>query len=576
MITVEVSTPYGRVRGRQHDGICVFRAVPYAATPRGAARFAGPRAPSGWEGVRDAGDVPVAVAPAPPRDRIGDLDMTPLSGDPWNRADDDYLTATIWSRDVTKTTPVLVFVHGGGFLAGTGAAAAYDGTSFARDGVVVVNVNYRLGVPGWLHVDGAPDNRGLLDVVAALQWVRDNIRAFGGDPEQVTVMGQSAGATLVAGLLASPLAAGLFHRAISQSGNGAGAFTRQQAQRVTETLADALGVPATVKGFADIPDDVLVDRATAVAGLDLDVAGALDPMLGLSPFCLVLDPATVPVQPADAVAAGSVRGVDLLIGTNADEANLYLVPTGRLGSRDAQAMADHLFGAGTDALATAHTSTGEGDTYRYQFAWTSDAYDGTLGAAHTVELPFVFATTHLPRLRGDRSLLGSARGAAQVSEAVHAAWVAFIRHGRPGWPAATIEQPNLQVLGLMSARTGFRPAGWADSGVPLSPAVRKGPFIQVSGQIAIDPATGATVGTSVTEQVQQVFRNLTSVLNAAGARLDDVIGMHVYLQDPADFSEMNAAYATWAPVPAPARTTVYMPLPGDFVVEIDALAVADE
>ncbi|WP_162794949.1 carboxylesterase family protein, partial [Nonomuraea lactucae] len=255
----EAATPYGPVRGEWCDGVAVFRAIPYAATPHGAARFAAPAAPSPWREVREATRAS-AVAPAPPRDRIGELDMTALSGTPWRPADpdttrngtsspdaDDYLTVNVWTPATpTRRLPVLVFVHGGGFLSGTGAAAAYDGTALARQGIVVVTLNYRLGAAGWLHLDGAPDNRGLLDVLAALRWVRDGIGAFGGNPRHVTVMGQSAGATIVGALLASPPAAGLFHRAISQSGNGLGALVPAQARRVTEALAAAAGVEPTV------------------------------------------------------------------------------------------------------------------------------------------------------------------------------------------------------------------------------------------------------------------------------------------------------------------------------------------
>lgn len=311
-------------------------------------------------------------------------------------------------------------------------------------------------------------------MIEGLRWVRDSIAAFGGDPQQVTVMGQSAGATLVAGLLATPLAAGLFRRAISQSGNGLGAFTPGQARRVTEGLADACAVAPTAQGFAGVPDHVLVDRLGALRGLDLDLPGAPDPLMGLSPCCLVLDPATVPVQPAEAVAGGSAAGVELLIGTNSDEARLYLVPTGRMGEQDAEAMADRLFHRGTGALARAHTQVG-GRTFRYEFAWASDAYDGRLGAAHCMELPFVFATTHLGALHGDRSLLGTAAGVAPVVDAVHSAWVDFVRNGEPGWRPATVAEPRVEVIGARPRRLGITPAGRADPGLPLSPAQRSAP-----------------------------------------------------------------------------------------------------
>lgn len=449
------ATPYGRVRGHRRSGVTVFRGVPYAATPTGAARFAAPRPPEPWNGIRRAPVAP-AVAPAPPRDRIGDLDMTAFSGTPWRAPTGDYLTVDVWTAGPDSARrPVLVFVHGGGFLAGTGSAAAYDGTALARRGLVVVTVNYRLGAAGWLHLEDAPANRGLLDVLAALRWVRDSIAGFGGDPARVTVAGQSAGATVVGALLASPLAGGLFRRAVSQSGNGLGAFVPDQARRVTEALARAAGVAPTVAGFAALTDAELVAHTASLTGLDLEVGGVRDPLLGTSPFSVVLDPATVPVQPAHGVAAGPGGRADLLIGVNADEANLYVVPTGRR-DREPGAMSRWLFGAGTDALARGHAAAG-GRTFRYRFAWASDAFDGALGAAHCVELPFVFGTTALRSLHGSRALLGSASGLQPTAEVMQAVWTRFVVTGDPGWPS-TRDTDHVEVLGGQSI-SSLDPAG---------------------------------------------------------------------------------------------------------------------
>ncbi|WP_205315350.1 Rid family hydrolase, partial [Nonomuraea lactucae] len=343
------------------------------------------------------------------------------------------------------------------------------------------------------------------------------------------------------------------------------------ARRVTEALAAAAGVEPTVAGFAALSDADLVAHAASLAGLDLDIDGARDPLLGLGPFGVVLDPDTLPEQPADAVAAGRGHDVDLLIGVAADEANLYQVPTGRR-DRDAREMSDALFGDGTGALARGHAAAG-GRTFRYTFGWSSDAFDGALGAAHCMELPFVFGTTGLPSLRGPRALLGSARGADGLTAAVQRAWTGFVTAGDPGWPRFTADDPHIEELG--AGRRAVTPAGWAEPGFPLSAGVRVGDVVHVSGQIAIDPTSGKPVGGTVTEQVEQVFANLVAVLGAAGATLDDVVATRVYLRDPELFAEMNAAYARLAPRPYPARTTVYMPLPGTFLVEIDAVAVVD-
>ncbi|WP_243740693.1 carboxylesterase family protein [Streptomyces sp. 8K308] len=442
-------------RGGGGDGeVRRFLAVPYAAPPRGAGRFAPPRRHEPWSGVRDA-VAPGPTAPQPRRDAFGALDMSPYFGPGWVPGD-DHLTVNVWAPRDAARCPVMVFTHGGGFVAGSTRAPLYDGTAFARDGVVLVTLNYRLGMAGFLDLPGAPRNRGLLDVVAALDWVRRNIEAFGGDPGNVTLFGQSAGATIVSGILATPAAVGLFRRAIVQSGNGLGAFSSEQAARVTRAAAAALGVAPTAGGFADVPDERLVEVMPALGGLDLRTADRFDPLVGLSPFSLVLEK-----QPAESLLAADV---DLLVGTNAEEGNLYLAPQGRLTTSTAEdvrataamthaapdalvaayrnrrpgaghgelrsaILGDALFGAGSRRLVAAH-----GRAHVYEFGWRSPAVDGQLGGAHGVELPFVFDRLGLPALRGPRGLLGPGEAPASLAEETHGAWVAFAADGDPGWP----------------------------------------------------------------------------------------------------------------------------------------------
>lgn len=424
---MRVETPAGVVRGTGGR----YRAIPYAAAPVGAGRFAAPVPHPGWSGVRD-GTRPSPTAPQPTRD-FGRLDLTPYFGPGWVRGE-EYLTVDVHTPAADDgKRPVMVFVHGGGFVTGSTAAALYDGRAFARDGVVLVTVNYRLGIPGFLALEGAPANRGLLDVLAALRWVRDTIAAFGGDPGNVTVFGQSAGATLTAGLLATPDAKGLFRRAIMQSGSGTGAFTPEQARRVTSAAARALGLEPTARAFAAVPDSRFLEILPALSGLDLLTATATDPLAGLSPFSLVL-----PAQPADAL----VVDVDLVIGTNAEEGNLYLVPQGKSGS--SAALGDALFGAGTARMIAAHAS---GRTFAYSFAHRSTALDGKLGAAHTVELPFVFDVAGEPWLHGDTGLLGRGPVPVDLAARMHRAWVDFARTGDPGWAPHTSERPVVEVFG---------------------------------------------------------------------------------------------------------------------------------
>jgi para-nitrobenzyl esterase len=257
---------------------------------------------------------------------------------------------------------------------------------------------------------------------------------------------------------------------IIQSGNGLGAFSREQAARVTHRVAALLSVEPTIAGLADIPDRHLVDTASRLAGLDLNTAERFDPLAGLSPFSLVLDH-----QPADSVAAGIGADIPLLIGTNAEEGNLYLAPSGALrdstetevyalaarthadpgalieeyrdrmpaatwGQLRAAILGDALFGRGTERLATAHAAHGRATTHRYLFCWRSTAIDGLLGAAHTVELPFVFDRVDLEELHGPRGLLGRAGAPAALAAQVHDAWVAYARTGDPGWAPTQVHR----------------------------------------------------------------------------------------------------------------------------------------
>ncbi|NDZ77109.1 carboxylesterase family protein [Streptomyces sp. SID10853] len=470
-----VEIPAGTVRGLRDGSGERYRALPYAAAPTGAGRFAAPAPHPGWSGVRD-GTRPSPTAPQPARD-FGRLDMTPYFGPGWVPGE-EYLTVDVHTPAADGARrPVMVFVHGGGFVTGSNRAALYDGSAFARDGIVLVTVNYRLGIPGFLDLSGAPANRGLLDVLAALRWVQDTVAAFGGDPENVTVFGQSAGATLTGALLATPRARGLFRRAIVQSGNGAGAFTPEQARRVTAAAAAALGVEPTADAFAPVPDERFLSVLPALAGLGLRTSTATDPLAGLSPFSLVL-----PVQPADALAEGPAADVDLLIGTNTQEGNLYLAPQGALESTTEAdvialatqvhtdpeaALATHraarpggtpgelrsavlgqaLFEAGTARMAQAHARISGGRTHVYSFGYRSTALEGRLGAAHTVELPFVFDNADEPWLHGDTRLLGPGPAPTGLAAQVHGAWVAFANTGDPGWAPYTPQRPSVKALG---------------------------------------------------------------------------------------------------------------------------------
>ncbi|MCW0212688.1 MAG: carboxylesterase family protein [Pseudonocardia sp.] len=473
---VIVSTVAGRVEGTTADGVSRFLGVPFAAPPVGALRFAAPAPVPAWDGIRDASK-PGPNAPQNTRAFPG-LDLAPIIGTGW-REGEDYLTVDVWTPDPTATgLPVMVFVHGGAFVAGEPGAPTYDGTALAGAGVVLVSVTYRLGVEGFLPLPGGATNIGLRDQIAALEWVRENVSAFGGDPDLVTVFGESAGAMSIGCLLGSPRARGLFRRAIVQSGGAEMVRTAEPSSRYARVVTDALGVEFSADGVRGRPvADALAVQETLADPLkrgDLREPDGTDPGLGLGAFLPVVGDDVLPEPPLDALAAGSAADVDVLVGANAEEMNLYLVPTGAIevmtadqvrmalgmvrpdatelltaagldetgahaGQVFAAVMTELVFRGPVRRLAEAHT----GSTHVYDFAWRSPAFDGRLGACHGLELPFVFGT--LSSATGTSGLLGEPAAPQAVSDLVQAAWVAFARTGDPGWPAFDAARRVLRI-----------------------------------------------------------------------------------------------------------------------------------
>ncbi|HEV2375453.1 MAG TPA: carboxylesterase family protein [Streptosporangiaceae bacterium] len=478
-----VATTAGQIRGTQTAQARVFLDVPYAAPPLGESRFAAPRPHPGWDGVRDATQSG-PNSPQPLRGQFGRLDLSPFFGGGWEPGE-DYLTVNVWAPpELSSPAPVLVFVHGGAFIAGSTRGPVYDGTAFARDGVVMVTVNYRLGIPGFLRLPDAPDNRGLLDVMAALRWIQDNASRFGGDPGNVTLAGQSAGGIIVASLVSARDTAGLFRRAVIQSGSGTAAFTPEQAGIVTAAVGRELGVNPSAAALGQRPDGELVDILPRLAKLDLSTAGAHDPLGGITPLSLVLDrqPADMLEDVAADATADGTQMPDLLIGSNLEESSLYLAPfqnlddsteadlrstaarfhpspdllveayraarpsasTGRLR---VALLSDGMFGIGTRRFANAHASVGAARTFVYEFTWGSRALGGQLGSCHLLELPFVFDRINLPALNGPEALLGTEPPPADLATRMHAAWVRFATQRDPGWPAYSLAAPTVQQVG---------------------------------------------------------------------------------------------------------------------------------
>ncbi|MEJ2890366.1 carboxylesterase/lipase family protein [Actinomycetospora aeridis] len=459
------TTTGGAVRGVVDDGVASFLGVPYAAAPVGERRFARPE-PARWDGERDA-TTPGPTAPQLPLGP-GMPDVTAITGPGWI-AGDDHLTADVRTPVDGAGLPIMVFVHGGAFTIGASRATVYDGTRLAQEGAVVVAINYRLGVPGFAAIPGVVANRGLHDQIAALQWVRDNAVAFGGDPDRITVFGESAGALSVADLLAAA-PPGLFRRAIVQSGGGSHVLAPAQAAVTTRALADGLGVDPA--GLVDVPDDALVAAVGRLAGSppDLAVQGLRDPLMGLGALGPVVDGDLLDGQPVDAVAAGAAVDVDLLVGSNADEMAFYSLIGRTLGLPEADAevlhatvvrlhpdpdavvaayrdagrgttppelhdaiRTDWMFGVPTRRLADAHT----GRTWRYAFAWGSG--DG-VDACHGRELPFVFDA--VGRVDTGAFAVPDTEETRALAARMRTAWVAFARDGDPGWPGYTADAPT--------------------------------------------------------------------------------------------------------------------------------------
>jgi para-nitrobenzyl esterase len=470
----EVRATGGKVRGSRDAGVAVFRGIPFAEPPVGELRFAAPRPSRAWDGVRDA----TSFGPPPPQG--GHFGMDSLVEE---QPSDDWLTLNVWSpaREPDAALPVLVWIQGGGYVIGMSSLPEYDGARLARDGgVIVVTFNYRVGIEGFAQIEGAPANRGLLDQVAALEWVRDSIAAFGGDPRRVTVFGQSAGGGSVAALLAMRSAAGLFRRAIVQSAPGT-FFSPELAADIAAACAAELGLRPTVSDLRGVPPrDLAATGDTVGAGMGERVTRWGAPAWRTIPFSPVVDGEVLATTPWRALAEGAGRGVDLLVGHTRDEQRLFSVLTGQVGEVDEARTAlalellapgpdgvrryrdafpdagpdelvelvqsDWLFRMPTLHLADAQVAAG-GRAHVYELTWPAPGMGGIFGACHGLDVPLVFGNLD----RGQPAvLLGtppSADGEA-LSAQMRSAWTAFAANGDPGWPEYDAGQRLVRCFGV--------------------------------------------------------------------------------------------------------------------------------
>ncbi|MFB6544360.1 carboxylesterase/lipase family protein [Streptomyces virginiae] len=468
-----VDLPAGRLRGAIDGGVTVFRAVPYAAPPVGDLRWRPARPHAGWSGTRDA----TTDGPSAPQMYMEGGDPV-LGGHGSPPFDEDCLTLNVWTPAADDARrPVLVWIHGGGFVSGSGSLPGYSGRTFARDGdLVVVSINYRIGPLGYLYPgengDGVGDDGGdggeggnfwLTDQLAALRWVKENIAAFGGDPDCVTVAGQSGGAVSTAALAGHPRTEGLIRRVILQSPPfglnlpGPAAYLERTAAYLE--LAGA-------KDLAELRTVPWPELIAAGGGL---FAQTVRWGYWPTPFLPVIDEVTLTGHPAQALLGGAAAGIDVMIGWTREEANFgfaldegYAAATreqvvdriaetfgseaaegvyaayerARPGARPADVLmdliTDELFRVPALRLAEARAEAGS-PVWAYQFDLPTPAYEGRLGAAHCLELPFVFDNfdqwSHAPFLAG---LAPAVRDG--LAYAMHRAWIAFVRTGDPNHP----------------------------------------------------------------------------------------------------------------------------------------------
>jgi para-nitrobenzyl esterase len=490
-MTCEVETSAGRLLGERGDGVCVFRGVPYARDPSGSRRLRPPEPPEPWTGVREAREA-TAAAPQPPGVVAGLLGVSP------ERSDEDCLSLNVFTPACDAgRRPVMVWLHGGGYTTGSGSLGLYDGSRLAlRGDVVVVTLNYRLGALGWLALSalaeeegGVLGNLGLLDQIAALEWVRENIALFGGDPDRVTLFGQSAGAMSVGALMGAPRARGLFARAILQSGAASNVNECEDALRVGEVFMKEMGLaPDDVSGLRAASEDALLEaQARTVRAVAWEVPG-----LAFQP---VADGDVLPDQPLTLLAEGRIPGLPTLIGTNLDEWKFYGIADRKAKNLDEESLlsrfrrnmpddvvshseriievyrkarsgrarvdppelwyaiqSDRHFRIPATQLAAAN-SRHHPDTWSYLFTWPSPALGGALGSCHVLELPFVFGSIGeglVPRFVGEGPVVE--RLARQMQEA----WLAFARGGEPSadglddWPAYDETRRATMILGESS------------------------------------------------------------------------------------------------------------------------------
>jgi len=451
-----VKTAQGLVKGTTSQGICIWKGIPYAKAPVGNLRFRDPQPADNWTGVKDATAFgPVALQMK--RVLIGN-----------EKQSEDCLFLNVWSPAADgKKRPVMVWIHGGGFVGGSGSQDLYDGAQLSKKGdLVIVSMNYRLGPLGFLYFNDLPgskgnfdSNLGIKDQVAALKWVKENIAAFGGDPAQVTIFGESAGGISVETLMSIPATQGLFKRAIVESGPAGDVWSPVLATRLTNIFLKELNISTdSLSKLRNVPADSI-----STAMLRLMKAMKADPTLPKT-CAPTVDGSYIPHDLLTAIQSGQSKGVDLLIGTNKDEANLFAMKRLKMAPINEEQLKPYMvrFKAEdqnklkaaykgypskssilaliTDGIFTmpsarfAELQSAHANTYMYRFDWASKPIKAVgLGACHGIELPFVFGSFNT-KLGKKILLFADTKRIHELSNEIQQDWINFARTGNPNNP----------------------------------------------------------------------------------------------------------------------------------------------
>jgi para-nitrobenzyl esterase len=489
-------TTHGKVRGFVHKGMLVFRGIPYGAPTSGARRFMAPAKPAPWTGVRSALAWGFASPQIPPEHWDKDEVAFVYEWNPGAQGE-DCLRLNVWTPGLdNQKRAVMVWLHGGGFATGSGNEMnVYDGENLARHDVVVVSLNHRVGAVGFLDLSSiggeefaASGNMGLLDIVAALEWVRDNVASFGGDPANVTIFGQSGGGGKVTALMAMPRARGLFHKAIVESGSMRRMLTPDFSAKLAEAVLKEAGVgKARLEALQDTPFDRLV-TAAEIAARKVYPAGDYSRPIDFGRYCELnawaptVDGTILPEHPFWTSAPAASAGVPLIVGSTLTEFGIgfgypgfegttlrelrrrilkghgrehgrRILEAFRRGHPDASPakLSAIWFSSGARHAAVQQAALkaaqGGAPAYLYWFAWDSPILDGRLHSFHCCDMPFVFDNTD----RCDH-MTGGGPGARALASRISSAWVQFARTGNPNhgglpsWPAFDVGPRSTMIF----------------------------------------------------------------------------------------------------------------------------------